>query len=174
MKKYFLIVSPEARAAWEDYRKKWIKHRDAVIGFMEKVGGVEVRTNFNGAPIAVRFKHGIILPKGFRQTTWGPTGANLINRQGQKLFADDIERIAALFPKIPSEMIGFKHRAFDFESTWIAEDTPIYLIVRDTVASDLIAGHYNEITEKEFNFRVAWDEFNVEDPRESYEVLRTL
>lgn len=170
MKSYFLITDTAERDIANEYRVQWLIHREAVLKFMEKVGGVEVRTNHVGQPIAVRFERGKEIPEGFRKTEWGSSGARLINMKGDKLFADDIKHVTALWPKFPEHLrtAGF----FDIELVWINENSPIYVVAQH----DAMVGKsgYFEITVKEFNFRMALDEFKAEDSDRAELCLITL
>lgn len=173
MKSYFILTGKTERDVWNEYRFEWLEHREAVLAFMNKVGGVEVRTNHFGAPVAVRFEKGVAVPEGFRKTEWGSSGAHLINMKGEKLFHEDTDRIRAMFPKFPDHIprAGF----FDLEVVWQGETSPVYILAQHDPA-DFMSGYggYLEITEKEFNFRMALDEFSAEERHRANEVLEEL
>lgn len=173
MKSYFILNGKTERDIWNEYRAEWLIHRDAVLAFMNKLGGVEVRTNHFGAPIAIRFERGVKRPDGFRKNEWGSSGAHLISMKGQTLFRDDLDAITTLFPKFPDHIprTGF----FDLEVVWADATTPVYFISKsDTAAFMNGYGGYREITEKEFNFRMALDEFSGEERHRANEVLQEL
>lgn len=174
MKSYFIILKSPALDEWEAYRAEWMKHRDAVLKFMNKVGGVEVRTNHFGAPIAVRFDHGVELPEGFRKTEWGSSRAHLINRKGEVLFTEEIEEIRSMFPNFPAHIP--KHGFFDMECVWNDEKAPIYLLAQHEPAEFMRGSNdYQEITKEEWEFRNALDVFTASDrPDRVIDVLNEI
>lgn len=177
MSTYFIITGKTERDEWEVFRSKWILHRDASLEFMNRIGGSEIRVNHLGEPIAMRFGQLVNLPKGFRQTRWGTSGAHLFNVAGTKLYADDIQRVKDLNPA-PFLPTHVKHlsSAFECDPIWTDVTTPIYLIARYEQAVNFLnkVGGYRQISDAEFKFRQAWDEFTTDDNVRSTEVIASL
>lgn len=179
MTRYFRITSASERALWEDFRTQWVKHRDAVLAFMnDELKAEAVRCNHFGAPIMAMFVKKLSeernVAESYFQLTTDRRGYRTMTRKGIKHFDAKLNAIADLFPlKLPGQCAEYRQN-FSVVPVWQSEETPIYLVVKSDQVRLGLPFPYREMSEEEYAFRTAADDFRVADAAKFQEVIANL
>lgn len=116
---YFKVVGERPLAVWEDYRRRWLAHREALAAAADELGHPRIVEGFDGGIVAVARRDDGSLHPAFNPSKQARNGGHLRRQKGktteekeavQKL-KEVNERLAALKPDPGSvaKAEGFLH-----------------------------------------------------------------